>query len=155
LCEGKIVFRLLFFSARGKLRTMSRRSDRRRHLLQRSQKFQRERVREAQEKLGLDGSHQLLHTDAIAKVHPAGEEEIFEQTDRERAADREREGEGDADKDSREVVESPDPDLNEIGRAPGELPASSPFESEGPTRFRVLCYTEKTVSGRSFRTWTG
>jgi magnesium transporter len=40
--------------------------------------------------------------------------------------------------------------LNEIGRAPGELPASSPFESEGPTRFRVLCYTEKTCLREEF-----
>ena len=35
-----------------------------------------------------------------------------------------------------------DHDPSEIGRAPGELPAASPFESTEPTRFRVICYTE-------------
>ncbi|MEI6248953.1 MAG: magnesium/cobalt transporter CorA [Verrucomicrobiota bacterium] len=30
----------------------------------------------------------------------------------------------------------------EIGRAPGQLPAASPFESSGPGKFRVICYDE-------------
>ena len=30
----------------------------------------------------------------------------------------------------------------EIGRAPGELPSASPFESSGPGKFRVICYDE-------------
>ncbi len=30
----------------------------------------------------------------------------------------------------------------EIGRAPGQLPAASPFESNAPTKFRVHCYDE-------------
>jgi len=30
----------------------------------------------------------------------------------------------------------------EIGRAPGQLPAASPFESNVPTKFRVHCYDE-------------
>ncbi|MDR2429699.1 MAG: magnesium and cobalt transport protein CorA [Puniceicoccales bacterium] len=41
-------------------------------------------------------------------------------------------------------------DPSEIGRAPGELPASSPFESEGPTRFRVICYNETTCTVEEF-----
>ena len=30
----------------------------------------------------------------------------------------------------------------EIGRAPGQLPAASPFESTVPTKFRVISYDE-------------
>ncbi len=38
----------------------------------------------------------------------------------------------------------------EIGRAPGQLPAASPFESQGPTRFRALCYDEHSVRTTEF-----
>jgi magnesium transporter len=38
----------------------------------------------------------------------------------------------------------------EIGRAPGQLPAASPFQSEGPTRFRVTCYDENGYSVEEF-----
>lgn len=39
---------------------------------------------------------------------------------------------------------------NEIGRAPGQLPAASPFESQGPTRFRAICYDEASVRTTEF-----
>lgn len=38
----------------------------------------------------------------------------------------------------------------EIGRAPGQLPAASPFESQGPTKFRALCYDEQSVRTTEF-----
>lgn len=43
-----------------------------------------------------------------------------------------------------------DHDPSEIGRAPGELPAASPFESTGPTRFRVTYYTENQCRVEEF-----
>lgn len=39
---------------------------------------------------------------------------------------------------------------SEIGRAPGQLPAASPFESQGPTRFRAICYDEASVRTTEF-----
>lgn len=39
---------------------------------------------------------------------------------------------------------------SEIGRAPGQLPAASPFESQGPTRFRAICYDESSVRTTEF-----
>ncbi len=39
---------------------------------------------------------------------------------------------------------------SEIGRTPGQLPAASPFESTGPTRFRVICYDENHHSREEF-----
>jgi magnesium transporter len=98
---------------------MSRRSERRRRALQRSQRFANERVRAAREKLGLDGDNQPLHTDAIA--------------DPPNPADC-----------------APEHDTSEIGRAPGELPAASPFESEVPTRFRIICYDEQSCTKEEF-----
>ena len=41
-------------------------------------------------------------------------------------------------------------DDTEIGRAPGQLPAASPFESQGPTKFRALCYDEHSVRTTEF-----
>lgn len=41
-------------------------------------------------------------------------------------------------------------DDTEIGRAPGQLPAASPFESTAPTRFRVHCYDENTCKMEEF-----
>jgi magnesium transporter len=38
----------------------------------------------------------------------------------------------------------------EIGRAPGQLPAASPFESTGPTKFRALQYDEHSVTTTEF-----
>ncbi|MDR2862818.1 MAG: magnesium/cobalt transporter CorA [Puniceicoccales bacterium] len=91
---------------------MSRRSDRRRRAFQRSQKFARDRVRAAQERLGLTEEQMPLPTENIAG---GGEH-----------------------------------DQSEIGRAPGQLPASSPFESNRPTRFRVICYDEGSSSREEF-----
>lgn len=48
------------------------------------------------------------------------------------------------------ITDASEHDPSEIGRAPGELPASSPFESEGPTRFRVICYNENTCVVEEF-----
>ncbi|MDR1498531.1 MAG: magnesium/cobalt transporter CorA [Puniceicoccales bacterium] len=98
---------------------MSRRSERRRRALQRSQQFANERVRAARERMGLDEDSQPLHTDAIAEA-PVTDDV------------------------------PPEHDPSEIGRAPGELPAASPFESEGPTRFRVICYNEHSLSREEF-----
>jgi len=39
---------------------------------------------------------------------------------------------------------------SEIGRAPGQLPMASPFESQGPTRFRAICYDEGSVRTTEF-----
>jgi len=41
-------------------------------------------------------------------------------------------------------------DDTEIGRAPGQLPAASPFESSSPTRFRVHCYDENSCKMEEF-----
>ena len=38
----------------------------------------------------------------------------------------------------------------EIGRAPGELPAASPFESTAPTKFRVISYDETSCKLEEF-----
>ena len=38
----------------------------------------------------------------------------------------------------------------EIGRAPGQLPAASPFESAGPTKFRVFTYDETSCKVEEF-----
>ena len=38
----------------------------------------------------------------------------------------------------------------EIGRAPGQLPAASPFESTAPTRFRVFAYDENSCQMEEF-----
>ena len=38
----------------------------------------------------------------------------------------------------------------EIGRAPGQLPAASPFESNSPTKFRVLTYDENQCKAEEF-----
>ena len=38
----------------------------------------------------------------------------------------------------------------EIGRAPGELPAASPFESTAPTKFRVIAYDETSCKLEEF-----
>jgi magnesium transporter len=38
----------------------------------------------------------------------------------------------------------------EIGRAPGQLPAASPFESNSPTKFRVLTYDENQCKVEEF-----
>lgn len=38
----------------------------------------------------------------------------------------------------------------EIGRAPGQLPMASPFDSQGPTKFRALCYDEGNVRTTEF-----
>ena len=38
----------------------------------------------------------------------------------------------------------------EIGRAPGELPAASPFESSGPSKFRVISYDEANYKVEEF-----
>lgn len=38
----------------------------------------------------------------------------------------------------------------EIGRAPGQLPAASPFESTVPTRFRVISYDESSCKVEEF-----
>jgi magnesium transporter len=38
----------------------------------------------------------------------------------------------------------------EIGRAPGELPAASPFESTAPTKFRVISYDETNCKLEEF-----
>jgi magnesium transporter len=38
----------------------------------------------------------------------------------------------------------------EIGRAPGQLPAASPFDSTGPTKFRALQYDEHSVTTTEF-----
>jgi magnesium transporter len=38
----------------------------------------------------------------------------------------------------------------EIGRAPGQLPAASPFESTVPTRFRVITYDETSCKVEEF-----
>jgi len=38
----------------------------------------------------------------------------------------------------------------EIGRAPGQLPAASPFESTAPTRFRVISYDENKCQVEEF-----
>ncbi|MDR2983159.1 MAG: magnesium/cobalt transporter CorA [Puniceicoccales bacterium] len=48
------------------------------------------------------------------------------------------------------ISSNTDPDKNEIGRTPGQLPASSPFESSGPTTFRVICYDENSFSKVEF-----
>ncbi|MDR1817199.1 MAG: magnesium and cobalt transport protein CorA [Puniceicoccales bacterium] len=46
--------------------------------------------------------------------------------------------------------DAPEHDPSEIGRAPGELPFASPFESEGPTRFHVVWYDEKNFTVEEF-----
>jgi len=38
----------------------------------------------------------------------------------------------------------------EIGRAPGQLPAASPFESTAPTKFRVISYDENSCKVDEF-----
>lgn len=38
----------------------------------------------------------------------------------------------------------------EIGRAPGQLPAASPFESTAPTKFRVISYDESSCKVEEF-----
>lgn len=38
----------------------------------------------------------------------------------------------------------------EIGRAPGELPAASPFDSTAPTKFRVIAYDETSCKLEEF-----
>ena len=38
----------------------------------------------------------------------------------------------------------------EIGRAPGQLPAASPFESTAPTKFRVISYDENSCKVEEF-----
>lgn len=38
----------------------------------------------------------------------------------------------------------------EIGRAPGQLPAASPFESTAPTKFRVISYDENNCKVEEF-----
>ena len=38
----------------------------------------------------------------------------------------------------------------EIGRAPGQLPAASPFESTAPTKFRVISYDESNCKVEEF-----
>ena len=38
----------------------------------------------------------------------------------------------------------------EIGRAPGQLPAASPFESTGPSKFRVISYDEANYKVEEF-----
>jgi magnesium transporter len=38
----------------------------------------------------------------------------------------------------------------EIGRAPGQLPAASPFESQGPSKFRVITYDESSCKVEEF-----
>ena len=38
----------------------------------------------------------------------------------------------------------------EIGRAPGQLPAASPFESTGPSKFRVITYDEANYKVEEF-----
>jgi magnesium transporter len=38
----------------------------------------------------------------------------------------------------------------EIGRAPGQLPAASPFESSAPTKFRVFTYDENSCKVEEF-----
>jgi magnesium transporter len=38
----------------------------------------------------------------------------------------------------------------EIGRAPGQLPAASPFDSSGPTKFRVISYDENSYKVEEF-----
>ncbi len=38
----------------------------------------------------------------------------------------------------------------EIGRAPGQLPAASPFESTAPTKFRVITYDEQSCKVEEF-----
>ncbi|MDR0535686.1 MAG: magnesium/cobalt transporter CorA [Puniceicoccales bacterium] len=156
---------------------MSRRSERRRRLLQRSQKFQRERLRDAQEKFGLGGSRLPSH--AGPRPFPddgkAADDDAREGSDMD-ALFRDDDNPGldhapfaatsptPASHDTEYPETSPDaqahpaphpggvddPDLNEIGRAPGELPTSSPFESEGPTRFRVLHYTADCCTQTEF-----
>ncbi|MDR2845555.1 MAG: magnesium/cobalt transporter CorA [Puniceicoccales bacterium] len=91
---------------------MSRRSERRRRAFQRSQKYARARLHDAQRRLGLDEDQAPLHSENIAEAN--------------------------------------EHDQSEIGRAPGQLPASSPFESAGPTRFRVFCYDESSYSIEEF-----
>ena len=41
-------------------------------------------------------------------------------------------------------------DDTEIGRAPGQLPAASPFESTAPTKFRVISYDENSCKVDEF-----
>ena len=38
----------------------------------------------------------------------------------------------------------------EIGRAPGQLPAASPFESTVPTKFRVISYDDSSCRVEAF-----
>ncbi len=42
-------------------------------------------------------------------------------------------------------------DVSEIGRTPGQLPAASPFESSGPTSFRVISYDENNFTKTEFQ----
>lgn len=49
-----------------------------------------------------------------------------------------------------EEISSEEHDPSEIGRTPGQLPAASPFESTGPTRFRVIWYDENHHTREEF-----
>ncbi|MDR3229433.1 MAG: hypothetical protein LBT53_08515 [Puniceicoccales bacterium] len=99
---------------------MSRRSKRRRRAFQRAQTSREERNRLQREKLGI--------TDETREPLPS---------------------EGIAPT-SRDTEDAPEHDPSEIGRAPGELPAASPFESEGPTRFRLIWYNRNRYETREF-----
>jgi magnesium transporter len=138
---------------------MSRRSERRRRLLQRSQKFSKDRIRDAREKLGLDESHAPLETDFPDSADSPENAQFHDNHGHDHGFSPDRDSDYDGNNrdhaHNRDAVagdneEAPDPDLNEIGRAPGELPAASPFESEGPTRFRVLSYSENAFAKEEF-----
>jgi magnesium transporter len=99
---------------------MSRRSTRRSRQLQRSIRFREERYQEARLKMGITDETRRPIQSEDIAVAPPV------------------------------PVTPPEHDPSEIGRAPGELPAASPFESEGPTRFRVIWYNRERYEIHEF-----
>lgn len=101
---------------------MPRGSERRRRAAENARRFTEERLRLAREKFGLDEDSSPLPGESgeHAPHEPEPEPEDHEA-----------------------------PHV-EIGTAPGQLPASSPFESTGPTRFRVHRYDESRHTVEEF-----
>lgn len=103
---------------------MSNRSERRRQALQSARSATRERERNTREKYGLKDDAAPLPGRMGAHAHAATHHD------------------------------DPHPQENEheveIGRAPGQLPGASPFETSGPTKFRVHRYDEQSHAVEEF-----